>query len=219
MNKFLKLGVGLFLLSMTGCALFQPCVPVDPSQLSLPEANVPTKVRAVQSVVFSFYGRTMTGIGAISLDRSTRSFDLSCMTPMGTKLFDLSMKNGNPEVLFALPFFAEKEGFGEAVAQDIARIYFDSEPANLSRAYSKGDLLWVESDQDYAMFAYGYAGDPLILTRKNVFEERALVAQIEYLNFLDQDGVRYLEKARLKSKLYGYELTIRTKEIKTRTRE
>ena len=83
----------------------------------------------------------MTGIGVLSLDREARSFELSCMTPMGTKLFDLRKADGKPEVLFALPFFTEKKGFAEAVALDIARIYFDSEPPQITRAWRKGDIL------------------------------------------------------------------------------
>lgn len=180
-----------------------------------PAAALPAPVsfRAVQSVVFSFYGRSMTGIGVLSLNRANRSFDLSCMTPMGTKLFDLQMKDNVPTVPFALPFFAEKEGFAEAVARDIARIYFDSEPPRVTRAYLKGKTLWVESESADETLLYGFIGEPRVLHEKRVVRDGSVNARIEYLQFLTQDGCRCIGEAKLKSKLYGYQLTVRTKEL------
>jgi len=193
--------------------MLQRRIPVEPDRSPQSELPSPKSFRAIQSVVFSFYGRTMTGIGVLSLNRETRSFELSCMTPMGTKLFDLRMKNNKPEVLFALPFFTEKEGFAEAVALDIARVYFDPDPPHISRAWRKGDVLWIESDLGGETLAYEYKGEPLALTGKKVFRERALAAQIEYRQFFKQDGFRCVGEAMLKSKLYRYSLTIRTKEL------
>ena len=199
--------------------MLQPRVPVELTAVPQAELPSPQKFQAVQSVVFSFYGRSMTGIGVLSLDRTTRSFELSCMTPMGTKLFDLRMLNGVPEVLFALPFFTEKEGFGETVARDIARIYFDSEPPQITRAYRKGKMLWIESELGEETLAYGYTGAPLVLNEKRVLRERALEAQIEYRQFFEQEGFRCIGEAKLKSKLYGYKLTVRTKELTIKGRE
>jgi hypothetical protein len=203
----------LSLLFLTGCAVLQPRTPVDLTQApsSLP---APPQFRAVQSVVFSFYGRTMTGIGVLALDREKRSFELSCMTPMGTKLFDLRYENETPEVLFALPFFTEKEGFAEAVALDIARIFFDMTPPAISRAYRKGETLWIESDAgDHLTLEYTYIGNPLQLSEKRFLRNRKPEAQIDYRRFFEQDGFRCIGVASLKSEAYGYRLTVRTKEL------
>ena len=206
--------VGLLMLFvLSGCAVFQPrafleleCAP----QASLP---APQSFQAVQSVVFSFYGRTMTGIGVISLNRSDRTFELSCMTPMGTKLFDLRYANETPEVLFALPFFTEKGDFAEAVALDIARMYFDPEPPRISRAWRKGDTLTIESEDEERRIEYDYHGTPPVLMEKRFHRDRALEAVITYSKFFEQDGFRCIGEASLKSKLYGYRLTVRTKEL------
>ncbi len=203
----------VFLLFLTGCSVFQPCVPLTLTQAPKPSLPAPQAFHAVQSVVFTFYGRSMTGIGVLSLNRASRTFELSCMTPMGTKLFDLRMADGEPEVLFALPFFTEKEGFAEAVALDIARIYFDPEPLQIRRAFQKGDTLHLESGDENLSIEYLYQGNPPELVKKRFIRKRALEAQIEYRNFFDQDGFRCIGEAGLKSKLYGYRLTIRTKEL------
>jgi len=204
--------ISVALLLLTGCAMLTPRHPVELDRVPQAARPAPERFNAIQSVVFSFYGRSMTGIGVLSLDRAARSFDLSCMTPMGTKLFDLRMVNGVPEVLFALPFLTEKEGFGETVARDIARIYFDSEPPQITRAYRKRDVLWIESEVGEETLAYGYVGDPLVLNEKRVFRGRALEARIEYRQFFEQDGFRCIGEAKLKSE-YGYRLTVRTKEL------
>jgi len=206
-------GIGGLLLLLGGCAMLTPEHPVELDRAPKPAMPAPQSFQAVQSVVFSFYGHSMTGIGMLSMDRGERSFELSCMTPMGTKLFDLQMKNDVPEVLFALPFFTEKEGFAEAVALDIARIYFDREPPQVTRAYRKGNRLWIESKSGLETLAYGYTGDPLVLIEKKVLQKRALKAQIEYRQFFEQEGVRCIAEATLKSE-YGYRLTVRTKELK-----
>lgn len=208
-----KIGVAILLLLLNGCAVFQTRIPLELEHPPKPTLPAPQKFQAVQSVVFSFYGRSMTGIGVLSLDRAARSFELSCMTPMGTKLFDLRFENETPEVLFALPFFTEKEGFAEAVAQDIARVYFDIEPANIRRAWRKGDVLTVESGDENQRIEYCYQGFSSQLVEKIFIRERALEARIEYINFFEQDSFRCIGEAKLKSKLYGYQLTIRTKKL------
>ncbi len=200
-------------LLLTGCAVFQPRVPLELTELPRPARPAPPAFRAVQSVVFSFYGRTMTGIGVLSLDREARTFELSCMTPMGTKLFDLRMADDQPDVLFALPFFTEKEGFAEAVARDIARVYFDPDPPQISRAFRKGETLVIESRTNDINVEYSYEGTPPELMGKRFIQGRALEAQIEYLQTFEQDGFRCIGEAKLKSKIFGYQLTIRTKEL------
>jgi len=208
-----KITFSISLLFITGCAVFQPSVPVELIRTPQPSLPAPQRFRAVQSVVFSFYGRTMTGIGVLALDRETRSFELSCMTPMGTKLFDLRFENEIPDVLFALPFFTEQEGFAEAVAHDIARVYFNNVPPHVTHAFRKGDLLLIESEDGDATVEYRYAGEPPVLMEKRFFRDRALEAQIEYLKAFERDGFRCIGEASLKSRLYGYRLTIRTKEL------
>lgn len=207
--------IGILLLCLTaGCALFEPSIPVELAEPPQ-ERPVPPTFRAVQSVVFSFYGRNMTGIGVLSLDRNNRSFELSCMTPMGTKLFDLRMNQGEPEVLFALPFFTEKEGFAEAVALDIARIFFDMQPAVITRAFRKGESLQIESKTENGVIRYVYQGFPLQMNEKYFIRKRELEARIEYRSFFEQDGFRCVGEASLKSEAYGYRLTVRTKELTT----
>jgi len=202
----------LFLL-LSGCAVLQPRVALELDRAPEPALPAPQAFQAVQSVVFTFHGRSMTGIGMLSLDRAARSFKLSCMTPMGTKLFDLRMTDNKPEVLFALPFFTESEGFAEAVAHDIARVYFDPEPTQISRAWRKGTDLVIESTIDDCAVEYRYCGNTSVFAEKRFFRKRALEARIEYLKTFDLEGFRCIREAKLKSRLYGYQLTIRTKEL------
>lgn len=207
----------LLLFFLTGCAALQPRVPVDLVLAPQPEKPFAPNVRAVQSVVFSFCGHTMTGIGVLSLDRNARSFEISCMTPMGTKLFDLRYENNTPEVLFALPFFTEHEGFGEAVANDIARMYFDLTPPSVSEAYRKGDRLVIESHSCDRSIDYRYEGEERTLSGKIFRRGRAKESQIIYREFLEENGFSYVAEAQLHSKKYRYKLTVRTKELMDET--
>ena len=63
------------------------------------------------------------------------------------------------------------------------------------------------------IITFGYTGEPPVLKQKRVVRGRALEARIEYRSFFEQDGFRCIGEAMLKSELYGYSLTIRTKEL------
>ena len=201
------------LLFLTGCAMFAPRYPVTLTEVPEPALPAPQIFQAVQSVVFSFHGRDMTGIGALSIDREARSFELSCMTPMGTKLFDLQMKDGQPEVLFALPFFEEKEGFAEAVALDISRIYFDQVPPQYDEAYRKGDALLIDVYPNKTGIEYRYTGSPPYLNGKQYCGLKGWEVRLEYTRRIEQDGFNCIGDIHLKNRKYGYQLMIRTKEL------
>ena len=201
------------LFCLTGCTILQPRYPVKIDSIPQPELPAPQSFTAVQSVVFTFHGRSMTGIGTLSLDRATRSFELSCMTPVGMKLFDLRVRNNQPEILFALPFFEEKEGFAEAVALDISRIYFDNKPPNKDDVFQKGDLLLFDIDLGDRAMEYTYTGEPPQLITKQYCGLKGVETKIHYIRYADQDGFRYIDEAHLESKLYGYQLTVRTKKL------
>jgi len=201
------------LLISTGCMVFQPRYPVNVASIPQPTLPAPQSFQAVQHVIFTLSDRSLTGRGTLSLDRATRSFEFSCVTPDGVKIFDLKMVNDTPEVLFSSSFPEQKEGFAEAVAVDISRIYFDNQPANKDDVFRKGEFLLFDIDLGDRAMEYSYTGEPPQLVIKQYCGPRGVEARVDYTDSIDQNSFRYIGEAKLRNKLYDYELTIQTKEL------
>lgn len=199
-----------------GCATCPKGKPVPVQDIPAWELHEASAFSAVQSVVFQLYGRKMTGLGVLALDRESRSFKLSCMSPMGTKLFDLQMQNGTPEVLFALPFFTEKEGFAEAVAMDIARVYFiPEEETRIGVFQARKGLVFEyrQGNENTQVLRHPQSGHML---EKKMMKECETEAEIMYRDYSASGRFTYAQTIQLKNRTYGYLLTLKTKEYTPR---
>ena len=213
MKKTRWIGLVLTILFLTGCTVFQPRYPVKIDRIPEPTLPAPQSFQAVQNVLFSFKDRTMAGTGTLVLDRSTRSLELSCMMPEGQEFLHLRVKDGEPEIIFALPLFKEEEGLVEALAIDVYRIYSNNQPMNKDDVSKKGDLLLFDIDLGDRAMEYAYMGEPPVLVSKRYCGLRGVEAKIDYSDYIDQGDFGCIGTASLKNRLYDYQLVIQTKEI------
>jgi hypothetical protein len=111
-------------------------------------ARVAPDFEQVNAVVFHYLWREFTALGVASVDQRTRSFAVSCMTPLGVKLFDLVCKDGRTEGRFALPELAKRGGpLAQAAGEDLAHAYFDwAPPAGAPWALERGRLVVAAAD-------------------------------------------------------------------------
>jgi len=198
---------------LVGCTVFQPRYPVKIDHIPEPALPTPQSFRAEQEILFSFDDRTMAGTGTLSLDRATRSLELSCVTPEGKEFLHLRVKDEEPEILFAVPFFKETAGLADAIAIDVFRIYFNNQPMNMDDVSRKGDTLLFDIDLVDRAMEYAYMGEPPVLASKRYCGLRGVEAKIDYSDYIDQEGFGCIGTATLKNRLCGYQLVIRTKKI------
>lgn len=206
---------------LSGCATV-PFAPV--AQTSMTAASAETvrtqfsltqdsDYEALQSVVFQLFGRKMTGLGYFSVDTKTSTFALSCMTPMGMKLFDIQGQGDAVEAVFALPQFGKKENLARAVGLDLKRTYFDSIPSeNAEIRREKHRLVFIERRAD-GRTEYDFGGPEQLLLEKRVYEGRKMVCRVRYYEYEPQNGFLYPHGIILENRNYHYRLILRLKSV------
>jgi hypothetical protein len=168
---------------------------------------------ALQSVVFQMFGRKMTGLGYFSVDTDTSAFALSCMTPMGMKLFDIQGQGDAVEADFALPQFGKKENLARAVGLDLKRTYFDSiPPAGSEIRREKDRLVFIERQAD-GRTEYDFGGPKQFLLEKRFYEGRKMICRVRYYEYEPQDGFFYPHGIFLENRKYHYQLILRLKSV------
>ena len=206
---------------LSGCA----SVPFKAAPRTAPGTNSAETVRAafsrtqdsnyeaLQSVVFQMFGMKMTGLGYLSVDEKTSTFALSCMTPMGMKLFDIQGQGDTVEAVFALPQFGKKENLARTVGLDLKRTYFDNLPTEKAEIRREKDRLVFVQRQADGRTEYDFGGPNQLLLEKRVYEGRKLVCRIRYYEYEPQDGFFYPHGIVLENRKYHYRLILRLKSI------
>jgi len=220
-SRFPHLVSCLSLLFLTGCA----SIPFKDVPRTAPGTNSALTVRAafartqdsnyeaLQSVVFQLFGRKMTGLGYFSVDTDTSAFALSCMTPMGMKLFDIQGQGDTVEAVFALPQFGKKENLARAVGLDLKRTYFDILPPEKAEIRWKKDRLVFIEHQTDGRTEYDFGGPDQLLLEKRVYAGRKMVCRIRYYEYEPQNGFLYPHGIILENRNYHYRLILRLKSV------
>ena len=211
----------LALLLAAGCATspFREAPPVsmksaDPLKIVAQfREHLPESFQLLNTVVFDYTLRKFLGVGYVGIDRTNGTFKVVCLNPMGVKLFDLT---GDRDSVTSHDVIAALANYGDlprAVGDDIRRVYFDLLPAAgaLYRKSSTSITFWQSSGAGTLEFVFAGAGGNLVT--KNYYEENSLVWRVNYYDYLEQDGKRYPRETVLTNYRYGYELTVRYKEL------
>jgi hypothetical protein len=132
---------------------------------------------------------------------------------MGVKLFDLTGDRKSVTPQDVIPALANYGDLPRAVGDDIRRIYFDLTPS-AGAAYWKGSTsirFWQPAGP--GTLEYVFAGVGRNLVEKNYYENSSIVWRIAYYDYLVQVGKLYPQGTVLTNYQYGYELTVRYKEL------
>ncbi len=219
-NLFLLLFISLFFLS--GCAT----VPFETE----PKANfqsleaaavleefdgaVGQQFELLESVVFKFFGKEITGLGALAIDPSIPSYALTCMTPTGITVFNVRGTDDKVEALFVPPSMEKhRKHFAEAIGRDLRRIYLDwTPPAGADVERKKHQMVFTEKRADETV-EYTFSGTRKLLTEKRFskgWKTRCVVRYFEYEEF---DGRLYPTGIILHNKQFHYRMILRVKEV------
>ncbi len=181
------------------CSLLLGCVSrpfpdPPPFAAGAPPAEVPARFAArlapqfeqVNAIVFRFRLRELTTLGMAAVDVPNRSFAVTCMTPLGVKLFDLVCTQGQVEGRFVHPELAKRGGdLAEVAGDDLLHAYFDWQPpAGTPHRLAGERLVFVAADPT-GKTEYRYAWRDGRLAEKIRFEEGRRQWTIEYREYAE----------------------------------
>ena len=178
------------------------------------DGTVGHKFEILESVVFKFFGKEITGLGALSIDPSNTSYALTCMTPTGITVFDVRGTGDEVEALFVPPPMEKhREHFAEAVGRDLRRIYLSWTPApDASVKHKKHRMVFTEKGE-YENVEYTFSGPRKLLTEKRFSKGWRTRCVVRYFEYEEVDGRLYPMGIILHNKQFHYRMVLRVKEV------
>ena len=210
---------GLAILSvMTGCqtsSRFPEPPPfavsdIEPSQVPARfSAKMAPQFEELYSLVFHYRWMEFTAVGMAAVDTKTRSLAVTCMTPLGVKMFDVICKDGVLEKAFVLPALGDSaEQITKSAGADLMRAYFDSVPP-IGAAWSKtrGRLVFKVKDEQ-GTTEYRYAWNDGRLAEKIRVEKGDTLWCIEYREYAETPTGRMPTGLMIRNKERGYSIEV-----------
>lgn len=199
-KSFFALGVVACLAVLavtTGCQTPSP-FPEPPPFAGLqmhPEA-VPQRFHALlapqfeeqSALVFHYRWMDMAAVGVASVDRETRSLAVTCMTPLGVKIFEVVCTNGVVAKSFVMPALADKAGpIASSAGADMMFAYFDLLPPATAEWHLTKTRLVFKARDVYGVTEYRYAWAEGRLAEKVRLEKDRLAWRVEYRAYTATD--------------------------------
>ena len=211
----------IWLLFVAGCANvpFQKArqvsfESVDPkSVVEQFKANSPENFQLLNSVVFEYSWKTFMGIGYIDIDKQNSLFKVVCLNPLGVQLFELSGDKNTIVIQNAMPALMQYGDLPTAVGNDIRRIYFDLVPSDKARIWKSKYKVNFWQPYGSGVMEYEFAGIGRGLVEKVYYENDEIVWRISYYEYREQNGKYFPQGIIMINYKYGYQLTVRQKEL------
>jgi Protein of unknown function (DUF3261) len=167
----------------------------------------------VNTVVFEYSWKTFMGIGYIDIDRQNSLFKVVCLNPLGVQLFELSGDRNTIVTRNALPALMQYGDLPTAVGTDIRRIYFDLVPSDKARIRKSKYNITFSQPCGSGVMEYEFAGEGRELVEKAYHENDEIIWRISYYEYREQNGKHYPQGIIMNNYKYGYQLTVRQKEL------
>ena len=209
------------------CAVLAGCVTApypDPEPFAPGEgmyADVPARFAArlaprfeqVNAIIFNYKLHELTALGVASVDVPARSFAVTCMTPLGVKLFDVVCAHGQVEGRFVHPEFAKRGGnLAQAAGADLTRAYFDWQPPESAPYKVQGGRLVFAAADAAGVTEYRYAWRDGRLAEKVRFEKGHRLWTVEYREYACGAEGLVPTGIVIANHQYGYRLVVATRE-------
>lgn len=173
----------------------------------------PEIFRLLNTIAFQYNWNSFMAIGYIDVNTNERNFMVTCINPMGVKLFELSGNKDDVVTHFAMPELEEKGGFASFVGGDIKRIYFDLIPSSEAVAEKRQSEIIFKEYSGRGVMQYVFAGPDHNIVEKSYYEEGEPVWRASYYEYQQHQGKSYPAGIIFKNYKYGYSLTVKLKEI------
>jgi hypothetical protein len=172
------------------------------------------KLQVINSIVFQYKWRSFVALGYTQLDLENNTFEVSCMNPVGIKLFELTGDRNTIKANFVLEELLQKGDLPLAVGEDIRRIYFDLAPSAQAEVQKeKYRIIFTQPYKDGQM-QYIFAGHKHLLIEKHYYEKKRRIWSVFYYDYLFSNNKLYPAELLLKHRRFGYNLIIRLKEAR-----
>ena len=220
MNKFILLA--LIILSGAGCS----SIPFQKTNYALldsvgPElarqefaSSLPDRFQVMNTIVFQYKWRSFPALGYIDVNRGLKTFAVSCLNPVGVKLFELSADNDSIKTNFVLKELLRRGDLPKVVGEDIRRIYFDNVPSPEAKAQKDRYRVIFSEPSGSGIMKFIFAGSPPMLIEKRYYEKNRLPWSVFYYEYRRDHGKFYPGGIILKNYRYGYNLIVRLKEVR-----
>lgn len=176
--------------------------------------GLPERLKMVNSAVLQYKWRSFPALGYADIDRIRETFAVSCLTPTGVKLFELSGDSNSVKPNFMLKEFSKKGDLVKVVGEDIRRIYFDVVPSQEAQIKKEKYKIIFSSSEGSGLTKYIFAGKPNVLIEKRYYENKRYAWRVFYYEYRNYDGKFYPASIMLKNYRFGYNLIIRLKEVR-----
>ena len=187
---------------------------VDPkSMVAQFKANSPENFQLLNSVVFEYSWQTFMGIGYVDINRHNSEFKIVCLNPLGVQLFELTGDRNTIVPHSVMPALMKYGDLPTAVGTDIRRIYFDLVPSDNARIVKGSYSIIFRQTYGSGVMEYKFAGKGRELVEKVYYEEDDIVWRISYYEYREQNGKHYPQGIIMINYKYGYQLTVRQKEL------
>jgi len=185
------------------------------------ENKLQQKFEAMHSVVVSFKPHwwwpafRQVAMGYSIVNRPNRSCDVTCMSPLGMKLFSVSMTNGQTSGVFLLPAKGNPDTMIKSTGEAIFRAYFDMTPAPSAATTSRGHKTVFLQTYGNNKTRYTFSTVDSILLSKEYFEGKRRTMTITYDNYPAAGERSSLPgKMTLQDHRYGYRLEFMLREYR-----
>jgi hypothetical protein len=225
-NNLQRVITFVLVLFMAGCAR------LSPDRMGLPESarveaarvrqafaeELPGSFILVSTVVFKYSFLTFSALGVTRINEPDKEFDVTAMTPVGVKLFEMSVKNGSLTSSFAMPELAKRGDISRAVSENIERIYFSRVPPEGTQAFRRGKFMVfsVPSGDGVTEYFFGKEKEDTVLLHKRYLSAGKRVWDVSYSGyFRDKQGKVHPKNIVFIHYAYSYRLLLRVKELRS----
>jgi len=222
MRRLKLISLSFILLSLVGCRSipfknidYVVLDDINPDTLRLEfESSLPQRLEVINSIVFEYKWQSFAALGYTKLDLKESSFEVSCMNPVGIKLFELTGNRNEIKPVFVLKELLQRGDLPRAVGEDIRRIYFDFCPAAGTKFKKQKYRITFSQPSGQGQMKYVFAGRNHWLIEKHYYEKNRKLWSVFYYDYLLEQGKLYPASLVLKHHRFGYNLTIRLKEVR-----
>jgi hypothetical protein len=188
---------------------------LDPQILRQDFGNIlAQRMQVVNSIVFQYKFQRFSALGYTELNLADSTFAVSCMNPVGIKLFELT---GNQDTIspgFVLKELLQRGDLPRAVGEDIRRIYFKMIPSPEAKIKKEKCKIIFNQAYGQGIMKYVFAGNRHLLTEKHYYEKNRNLWSVFYYEYSLNKGKLYPSGLILKNHRFGYNLVIRLKEVR-----
>lgn len=176
-------------------------------------SSLPEKFQLISSTVFTYRMHSFAAIGVTEIDTRNKTFILTCINPMGLKLFDLSGNENNIESFFAMEEFTKQGDFAKIVADNVRNIYFDRVPGKDAEIVKKKKKIIFSEPVNGGIMEYLFGGTGNLLIEKRFKKKGRKIWSVFYFEYILKKGKLHPSGIILKHYNYKYKLVISLKEV------